>query len=258
MSEVHSASPKVSLIFSRGLWEEVMFITRKVAPYEVSGLCEIEVVRPGRMEVRRIHLLQQKCELGETELSSKQVAKLQSDLIREYDGEDEGSENWLLKLWFHTHGEGTTFWSSVDEATCKGLRVSGEWFVSLVVNTEGEALARIDGEGEFGPFMTVVDVRVASTLSQQQKEALEKEIKEKVTLVKRLPPHTNTHPASMKKELARLKTIIPDKTCGECGEFQPSKEDGGVSGLCKRFGEEVLASSPACGVVLEGDKSAAS
>ena len=46
-------------------------------------------------------------------------------------------------LWWHSHGDGSVFWSGTDEEAIKEYK-GGNWSVSLVVNTDAEYVLRLD------------------------------------------------------------------------------------------------------------------
>ena len=209
---------RVRLVFPRPLWEELLFIAKEVAPNEVSGLGEIEIVEPGRLRVKALHLLRQKASQADVELSPAQVAELQSQLC-------ERDVSHQLKLWWHTHGDGQPFWSSQDEHTCEKLRLSGEWFASVVLNSKGEALGRVDSGGEFGSYAIEVGVVVESMLTPARREALRQEITETVEIV------------PLATESLTAEELQPVKRCGECDKITTVT---GSIGSCRIHGDVKL------------------
>jgi hypothetical protein len=49
-----------------------------------------------------------------------------------------------LKFHWHSHAHFNVFWSSIDDQTSREFCSDAEWTVSLVVNTHGHHLARMD------------------------------------------------------------------------------------------------------------------
>jgi len=229
----------IQLVFTRELWEELLFLTKELAPFEVSGLGEIEITSPGRIQVRRLHLVKQKATGADTRLEPQMVVELMDEIATRYDEEHKmpvGADKWHLRLWFHTHADGQVFWSSIDEKCCKELRRSAEWFVSIVVNVRGEALARIDGVGEFGPYAVAIGVVIESTLSKKRKNLLREEIEEKVTKI--VPPE--------EIEQTMISTSLSGvHTCGECSKFTHSLPQGKI-GFCTAIRGNVSADSLGC------------
>jgi len=238
--------PKLRLVLSREQWDELLFIARDVAPYEVSGLGELRIAEEGRLCVERLYLLEQKAGLADVELESEQVAALQATLMNEK-SHDEGL---LLKFWWHTHGDGEVFWSDIDEKTCADLRKCGEWFVSLVLNTGGEALARIDGQAEFGAYTLPIKVVISTTLSSSQRTALKQEIDEKVSKVEF---DSRELVAPVAKSL-KLGTVTPGKFCRECSHATPVSGRDGVL-TCEYTNQKLSVVSPACALFNERGES---
>lgn len=111
-----------------------LYITQ--CKYEISGLGTVES-RDGELEVTGIYLLEQTVTSGDTELSDEAVAKFLSE------APGKGIDLGKIRLWWHSHGTLSSYWSPTDEATINSFD-SAPWFVSIVGNHAGDYKARID------------------------------------------------------------------------------------------------------------------
>lgn len=132
---------QISTEVLRKLW----FWTQE-ADGEFSALGEVEQVlneKTGRIRALRVvdlHLVKQSCNESETEMDSNSVCELMQKIDTD-----------RLRIWVHSHGKITVFWSATDEKCIAGL---GDWMLSLVVNKKHDALLRLD---QFIPCHLCVD-----------------------------------------------------------------------------------------------------
>lgn len=213
------------------MWAELMHITRKVSPDEVSGVGEIEIVED-TMFVSKIYLIGQKVDTGSTEFDSASFAKF---LIRHEHPEK-------LKLWWHTHGAGGVFWSSTDTDTIRTLRGVSEWLVSLVLNRQGEYMGRLDMATPVVLPSVKLVIKMDEKLSSEAKKEWDKEIKEKVTKDElpleadlQLPLDTRS-PSFINRDEWR------SRVCGDCATF----DRDGKEGCFRNFLEVCFQNTPAC------------
>jgi len=108
----------------------------KIAKGEVSGLGLVEVDDDGDIFITDAFLLTQESSTAHTELDQAAVGELMQELREK---EIPGSK---LRLWWHSHGTGSTFWSGTDDKTIDLLANDG-FMVSLVTNKRREKLFRI-------------------------------------------------------------------------------------------------------------------
>lgn len=148
---------------------ELMYIVKKVAPDEVSGLGEVEV-QDGKIIVTRIFLLPQIVSGGSTVMETAGLAAF----LGAYDNPEK------LKLWWHSHGQGSVFWSTTDTATIKMLMGMGEWLLSVVFNSHGEYLGRLDVMKPVPLPPLSVSLSSEVVLSKERREVLNVMIKERV------------------------------------------------------------------------------
>jgi len=108
-----------------------------------------------------------------TEIRSEDLARL----ISEVSGT---GEERIINFWWHSHGESDVFWSKTDEEACDMLLTFAPKFVSMVINSAGRAVARVDVENELGRYNFRLPIEVLSTLSEGDKELLDEELREKM------------------------------------------------------------------------------
>lgn len=174
----------------------LMGYIKAALPHEVSGLGLVDKSDDG-LVVSKIILLKQECTAGTTELDTGAIDAYMAEMHKA--GEDTSK----LRLWWHSHGTGGTFWSGIDRNTMKRLVGPGvNWFVFMVGNSKEEFKCSVyvgdpfllDIEGELKIVFETPDL----------KEECEKEVKEKVTIkttayqgptgvVSRNPNYVNQH-----------------------------------------------------------------
>jgi len=123
-----------------------------LAKGEVSGLGLVDEIRDDKGKltgffVSDVFLVKQVSSAVTTELDEKAV----SDLLVELDGK--GVDIGKVKLWWHSHGDMKTFWSSTDTDCVEGLS-NGSYFISIVTNKKGDVLCRVD---LYSPFRIALD-----------------------------------------------------------------------------------------------------
>lgn len=91
-----------------------------------------------------------------TEMDSTSISRLQMELFR---AGIIGKDNILLGH-FHTHPTFGVFWSSTDMEMRKTLSKGTDFYISLVINQKGEALAAIDINGAFPMSITNLPINI--------------------------------------------------------------------------------------------------
>jgi hypothetical protein len=105
-------------------------------PTEISGLGTVEAIG-GRLTITGVYLLEQQVTSCETVLPAIVVAKFLGELARR------GVDVSKVRLWWHSHADITSYFSSTDTNTIESFG-SVPWWVSLVGNHAGDYQARID------------------------------------------------------------------------------------------------------------------
>lgn len=139
----------------------------KYAEKEISGLGSCFVDTNSNLIVEDVILFEQESSSSETELNADILAKWDY-LIRKEDGDPTA-----FRLWWHKHP--ITGWSSVDEKNIEGMN-NGEWLLSIVKQSNGQLLARLD---LYEPFRVTMDGLTVLELREED-EALDAQIKAEV------------------------------------------------------------------------------
>ncbi len=150
---------QISAIALQKLW-----LWTDLAKGEVAAFGLVDEL-PGILRVTDFLLIDQQCNCAETEMDQQALAELILQL------EDPAK----LRCWAHSHAFLEVFWSKTDNATIEGL--SNEWFLSLVVNKDHEALLRLD---QFHPKHMYLDDMPWEAYCEIDEAILIKEFKQKV------------------------------------------------------------------------------
>jgi len=124
-----------ALCFTPPAWLKLQLVA-DLAPGEVGGFGILEVGEH-RMTVQDVLLPTQICSAVSTELDPAGIASLLAELVD--DGEDVG----LLRLWWHSHSDGTAFMSHKDRKTLSEAFPQADFMVGLVINRKGETFASL-------------------------------------------------------------------------------------------------------------------
>jgi hypothetical protein len=108
-------------------------------PFEVGGLGSVEAFGDDLL-VTSVFLIRQRATGSDVELDPQAIADHLLRILGE--GKDPSS----LRVWWHSHVEGSTLWSSTDEQAIEGMQI--DRLVSIVGNKRHEFACRLD---EFAP-----------------------------------------------------------------------------------------------------------
>ncbi len=144
-TKAHLQTCGLGLSFTRQAWTKLMAYCR-ATNLETSGFMLLE--RDGDLLwIDDIYLLQQESTGTSTEMDRTAIAKFQLDLYKKgIIGKKDSKKR--LAHW-HTHPTFNVFWSGTDMEMRRLNSQGVDYFVSIVVNQKGEALAAIDINGEF-------------------------------------------------------------------------------------------------------------
>ena len=164
--------PSLCVVLSERAFKKLSGYVAACAGTEVS--CLGTVKREGsRFLVEEFFLVAQEGSSASTEMDADALAETVAGLCA-HGRSDEASR---LKCWAHSHPDMGLFWSRTDEETCRGL--CSDWLVSVVVDENCRALARVDVfqplPATFGnvPVFARMDL-CPDTLGQCRKEVQEK------------------------------------------------------------------------------------
>lgn len=135
---------------------------------EISGLGEV-IMNNNQFLITDIYCLHQESNNGSTILDKQDICQLQAKLI------SQGKTTSNLRLWWHTHGNGGTFWSPTDENNIDDFACD-KFMVSIVMNSiKHEMLGRIDF---YKPHRGVINNIQPTLLLNKEDEKLKKECTE--------------------------------------------------------------------------------
>jgi hypothetical protein len=109
----------------------------KLCGQEISGLGKVTQLEGNRFLIEELYLFEQTVSAAKTDLSQDAI----HDFLFEMD--DRGLDPGVLKIWWHSHVNGTVFWSPQDKDTIRRIG-AGEYMISVVANKRGDYLARFD------------------------------------------------------------------------------------------------------------------
>ena len=140
------------------------------APGEVSGLGEVELNEQGCPTITGIMLFEQECSAATTDIKPEDLARFFVEAV------NQGADPEKIRLWWHSHGSSSCFWSGTDKDTIADLCQSAGWVVSIVGNKQGHYRVRLDMTR---PFEATLD-RVEFGIVPYKDPDLDKEVKAEV------------------------------------------------------------------------------
>lgn len=144
-TKAHLQSCGLGLSFTRHAWTKLMAYCR-ATDKETSGFALLE--RDGDLLwVDDVYLLKQESTGTSTEMDRTDIAKFQLELYKAGVIGKKDSKKRLMH--WHTHPTFNVFWSGTDMEMRRLNSQGVDFFVSIVVNQKGEALAAIDINGDF-------------------------------------------------------------------------------------------------------------
>jgi len=155
------------------------------APFEISGLGEVVVKDRECLSVEKLFLFEQRVDEVKTKLSDAAMHKWLVEIIRS------GGNPVNTRLWWHSHGYGSLFWSQEDEKTIRGFLA--DWMVSLLGNAQGEMIARLDIYKPIRITIHDLPIRIDYTLDPQSLAEIQKEVEQKMRRI--------SHPRRKKPEV---------------------------------------------------------
>lgn len=166
----------LELCITRLAWAKLMGYCR-ATNLEVSGFMLLE--RDGDLLMVTDCFIPDQVSTGtSTEMDSTAIGKLQLDLYKRKIIGQPDQEGKVKLAHFHTHPTFGVFWSGTDMAMRETLRKGTDYYVSLVINQKGDALAAIDINGEWP--MSISNLPVVLLDDQEVAKACALEVKAKV------------------------------------------------------------------------------
>ena len=161
----------MTLIIPYLVWLKMLCYARQSLPDEVTGIGLIEPLSDpdGRVRsfiVQDIFIAPQRVSPGYCEFEDDALHNIYSDLI------EAGRSTDVPKLRFrwHSHGDGSVFFSTIDAKDIEDNKLNVDWMVSIVINARKDHIARLD---TFEPFRMSVPLEV-DIMDQIPKEMLDR------------------------------------------------------------------------------------
>lgn len=169
---------ELSLYIPRRLYQKIMYWVNK-STFEVSGLGTITFNESdGEFVLTEVFLLEQENGSASTDISAKELAKLEYD-IHMYKRNNPDVNIGELRFWWHSHVKMPVFWSSIDRSTMKELSTNG-WFLSTVFNQKNEMRTAYTQNNEMKLMIDDMETIIYDEISDSDKEEWDKIYKEKV------------------------------------------------------------------------------
>ena len=144
------------------------------APGEVSGLGEVEINEQGCPVITSIMLFEQECSAATTDIEPEDLARFFVEAV------NQGADPEKIRLWWHSHGSGSCFWSGTDNDTITDLCQSAGWVVSIVGNKQGHYRVRIDLTRPFEATLDFIEFGIAPYKDPDLDKEVEAEVEAKV------------------------------------------------------------------------------
>ncbi len=175
------------IVFEHKAWHKLQKYT-EFAKGEISGIGIVEAL-PNFFYVPEVFLFKQVSTATHTSIDREDYMKFTSNMMKA------GEPIEKLKLWWHTHGDMSVFWSPTDEANIQDFdweKPEDNWVLSIVLNKSGNYKTRLD---IFSPLrLTIHDLNVVVREPDYGNldQVIQHEVKEKVqqnhTKIRRIEP----------------------------------------------------------------------
>lgn len=173
----------------------------KLVKTEISGLGRVEL-RDGMPIVTEALLFGQTVNGCETRLDPKAVGLYYAELLQQ------GYHQFDLKCWWHSHGDGETFWSGKDIRTINRA-LATDWLIALVVNRSGSLLGRIELYQPVRVTFDNVPIKLILPVRQEEVARLQDEVLRKVKMSSFL--RRGNPPSLAMKELSSVAVdVLPE------------------------------------------------
>lgn len=189
------------LIIPEHIWRK-MYGYVALTKSEVSGFGKLKrfydvVRRPDpSFELVDIKIFKQVCNTAHTQLSSEDLTNFYLEMIKQ----KEKPTDWYC--WWHSHDDGSVFFSSTDLGTIEQLSSKGR-VVSLCVNKLGAMTARYDTKGQTELLSPVIKPDIAGL-----KDELKLEIKRKVKVEGFRRMRSHGYPAVKRRHIVPIQEAI--------------------------------------------------
>lgn len=174
--------------------QQIQNYVKFAAPYEVTGIGTVKVV-PGQSNlavdgrsirntddflVSEVFLPSQHSSTGYCRFADDALNNIILHVME--DSPERAAE---LRFRWHSHGNGSVFWSPIDEADISDWR--SPWLLSLVTNVQGEYLLRLDTFDDLRLTLHDLTLEVILPEDPNLKAIHRREITDKVRILKEAP-----------------------------------------------------------------------
>jgi len=140
---------------------------------EISGIGQSEKIDKETIRITDFFLFKQEVSGASTDLDKSEVAKFYQEQNKK--GIDTSNYN----VWWHSHCDMGTFWSSTDDSTIDTAFLVDSYIVAIESNHKLDFKARVD---VFNPFRFTIEASVEIEMEDKKlKKNIDKEIKDKVS-----------------------------------------------------------------------------
>lgn len=143
----------------------------RAVPTEVSGLCRVKQEGAGVFLITEVLLYEQEVTAGSTDIDQGAVATFLTDQV------SAGKDVANLRGWWHKHPS-SLFWSPTDTDTITTL--GSEWMISIVGNTRGEYLVRLDLYKPVRLTLDGLQLHLSTAPLEKEEKEVAAEVKKKV------------------------------------------------------------------------------
>lgn len=164
---------KTTVYISPIALEKIRFWVKRAAAMEVSGFGTVMALPGGVAYVNDVILLKQTNGTAHTEIDADDLNRAQYEL-RASPG--------TFNFWWHSHGNGSVFFSGTDDATIHRLGSNG-WLIASVFNTADECRTCIYSANPIAVYSSSesVELKAYYGATNEQQTQWENIYKEKVT-----------------------------------------------------------------------------
>lgn len=204
---------------------------------EISGLGIVSKQPNWKFLIEDILLFNQEVTSGTTDLDEETLHQFLTEAA------EQNLDPSVLKLWWHSHVDGSVFWSSIDTGTINKALLGDDWMLSIVGNKKGEYKCRLDTYDPVRVALDELPLQLQQVVDVGLWTQLKAEIKEKVRKKKYVSYQGGIGGNwETGKVWRQNKWVWPDEidgqpvlpkhagknSCGECKEFVDGKK------VCKR------------------------
>lgn len=157
------------------VYHKMVALAKAVNPSEVGGLLVCDIQFP-KIVIEDLLIPEQVCGSGSFFADGEKMADLLEPFV------ETKPEVWAkAKGWWHSHGNGRTFWSPTDNKNINDLLPDFKTLISIVTNSDGDIRVRVDTILENGDILSIDEIDPGIGLFNQKITKWADEQKKKVS-----------------------------------------------------------------------------